>query len=142
MDLSNNQLLCSCSSIPSISLMSQTKPTNLVFNNYDECLCLNRVNDIVHVHNMNLHSLWFDCLRSVVFMGIGFACAFVLITIILILAVTIYRKCPLLFLNPLVVQPPSSIHYPLPPTQTHTLPPTHPHPHTHKGGYCEEGGGS
>ena len=30
-DLSNNQLVCLCSSIPSLSFMSQSKPTNLVF---------------------------------------------------------------------------------------------------------------
>ena len=91
-DLSNNQLVCLCSSIPSISFMSQSKPTNLVFKNYDEYLCVNRVYDTVHVHNVNLHSLWWDCLGSGVYVGIGFACASVVITIILLLAVTIYRK--------------------------------------------------
>ena len=91
-DLSNNQLVCLCSSIPSISFMSQSKPTNLVFKNYDEYLCLNGVNDRVHVHNLNLHSLWWDCLGSGVYVGIGFACATFLITIILLLTVTIYRK--------------------------------------------------
>ena len=91
-DLSNNQLTCICSSIPSLSFMSQTKPANLMFKHYDEYLCLNRANERVHLHSVNLHSLWFYCLGSGVYVGIGFACALVVIAIILLLAVTIYRK--------------------------------------------------
>ena len=92
LDLNNNQLACSCSNISSLSFMSQTKPTNLMFKNYDKYVCINRDNDRVNIQHMNLHSLQFDCLGSGVYVGIGFACAFVVITIILLLAVTIHRK--------------------------------------------------
>ena len=91
-DLSNNQLDCVCSSIPSLSFMSQSKPMNLVFKNYNKYLCRNKDNDRVHLYNINVRSLWFDCLGSGVFLGIGFACASVVITIILLLAVFSYRK--------------------------------------------------
>ena len=91
-DLSNNQLACLCSSIPSLSFMSQSKPNNLVFENYDKYFCRNQGDDRVRLHNMNLHSLWFDCLGSGVYMGIGFACAAVVITIIMLLALFVYRK--------------------------------------------------
>ena len=91
-DLSNNQLACLCSSIPSLSFMSQSKPTNLVFENYDKYFCRNQGDDRVRLHNMNLRSLWFDCLGSGVYVGIWFACASVVITIILLTAVFIYRK--------------------------------------------------
>ena len=92
MDLSNNQLVCSCSNISSLSFMSQTKPNNLVFKNYDEYMCLTRAFDRVRLHTVNLGSLRFDCLGSGVPVGIGFACVFVVITIIVLLAVIIYRK--------------------------------------------------
>ena len=72
-DLSNNQLACSCSNIPSLSFMRKTKPDNLMIKNYNDYLCLNRDNDRVHMHHVNLHSLWFDCLGSGVYVGIGFA---------------------------------------------------------------------
>ena len=91
-DLSNNQLACSCSNFPSLSFMIQTKPTNLVFKNFNEYFCHNRFDDKIHLHNMNLHSMWFSCLGAGAYVGMGFAGAFVIITIILLLAVTIYRK--------------------------------------------------
>ena len=91
-DLSNNQLDCSCSYISSLSFMSQTKPTNLVFKNYDKYFCHNQADDRIHLYNLNLRSLWFNCLGSGVYVGIGFACAFVVITMILLLGVIIYRK--------------------------------------------------
>ena len=72
--------------------MSQTKPTNLVFKNYDKYFCHNQGDDRIHLYNLNLHSLWFKCLGSGVYVGIGFACAFVVITMILLLGVIIYRK--------------------------------------------------
>ena len=40
-DLSNNQLLCICSSIYSLTFMSQTKPTNVMFENYNKYFCRN-----------------------------------------------------------------------------------------------------
>ena len=91
-DLSNNQLACSCSNFPCLSFMSQTKPTNLMFKNYNEYFCINQDNDRVHMHHLSLHSMWFDCLGSGVYTGIGFGGACVVITMILLLAVIIYRK--------------------------------------------------
>ena len=63
-DLSNNQLSCSCSDIPFLSFMIQHKPTNLVFKNYDKYFCRNRADDRIRLYNLNLRSLWFDCLGS------------------------------------------------------------------------------
>ena len=60
--------------------------------NYDKYFCRNQGDDRVRLHNMNLRSLWFDCLGSGVYVGVGFACASVVVTIILLLAVFIYRK--------------------------------------------------
>ena len=91
-DLSNNQLSCSCSSIPFLTFMNYTKPANLVFNKYEKYLCRDQYNNRVLLHKVNLLSLKFDCLGSGVYVGIGFACAFVVITFILFLSVTIYRK--------------------------------------------------
>ena len=91
-DLSNNKLLCTCSNILFLTFMKQTKPANLVFNNYDKYLCNDQANNPILLHKINLLSLWFSCLGSGVYVGIGFGCAFVVLTISLLLAVTIYRK--------------------------------------------------
>ena len=91
-DLSNNPLSCSCSSIPYLTFMNQTKPSNLVFHNYDEYMCRDQAGNLVSLHKMNLHSLWWDCLGSGVYVGIGAAITTVVITIILALVIIIYRK--------------------------------------------------
>ena len=91
-DLSNNQLACSCSNIASLSFMIKAKPSNLMFDNFDKYLCRNQADDRIHLHNINLLSMQFDCLESGVYVGIGFACACVVITMNSLLAVIIYRK--------------------------------------------------
>ena len=91
-NLSNNQLHCSCYNIPFLTFMLQTKPSNLVFTDYDKYRCRDQAGNLVSLHKMNFRSLWFDCLGSGVYVGIGFACASVVIIIILLLALTIYRK--------------------------------------------------
>ena len=84
-DLSENPLSCSCSNIPFLTFMNQNKPSNLVFHNYDKYVCYDRA---IVLHNINLLSLWFDCLGPGVYLGIGFVSALVVCG----LFVTIYRK--------------------------------------------------
>ena len=91
-NLSNNSLSCSCSNIPFLNFMLQTKPSNLVFTDYDKYICRDQAGNLILLHKMNLHSLWFGCLGSEVYVGIGVACAFVAIIITSLLVMTIYRK--------------------------------------------------
>ena len=46
-DLSNNSLSCSCSSIRYLTFMHQTKPSNLVFYKYDEYMCHDQAGNLV-----------------------------------------------------------------------------------------------
>ena len=91
-DISNNPLSCSCLSIYYLTFMNQTKPSNLVFHNYDEYMCRDQAGNLVSLHKMNLHSLWWDCLGPEVYVGIGVAITTVVITIISVLVMFIYRK--------------------------------------------------
>ena len=91
-DLSNNPLSCSCSSIYYLTFMNQTKPSNLVFHNYDEYMCRDQAGNLVSLHKMNLHSLWWDCLGSGAYVGIGIASTSIVIAFFAFLGVIIYRK--------------------------------------------------
>ena len=91
-DLSGNPLPCSCSNIPYLTFMHQTKPSNLVFHNNDGYMCHDQAGNLINLHRINLHALWWDCLGPRVYVGIGVAITTGAITIISALAIFIYRK--------------------------------------------------